>query len=52
MIPMGMQIIEHTDVNHPTAMAQSGYFFPLYVTGVLNATVVTKMNCNKCHRQQ
>jgi hypothetical protein len=47
-----MQIIELTAENHPTAMAQSGYIFPLYVTGELNATVVTKMNCNKCHRMQ
>jgi hypothetical protein len=52
MIPMGMQIIELSDENHPIAMAQSGYFLPLYVTGVLNATVVMKMNCNKCYRQQ
>ena len=44
MIPMGMQIKEQIDDNHPTAMAQSGYTLPLYVTGVLNATVVTKMN--------
>jgi hypothetical protein len=51
MMPIGMQIIEISAENHPTAIAQSGYVFPLYVTGVLNAIVVTKMNCNKSHRQ-
>jgi hypothetical protein len=50
MIPMGMQIIELSAENHPIAMAQSGYVFPLYVTGELNAIVVTKMNCNKRHK--
>jgi hypothetical protein len=52
MIPMGIQIIELSAENHPTATAQSGYVFPLYITDELNATVVTKMNCNKCHKQQ
>jgi hypothetical protein len=43
---MGMQIIEASAAIQPSAWAQSGYLFPLYVTGELNATVVIKMNCN------